>query len=304
MTNKLLAAGSVALMGAGTLLGATAANAFTVAECESAPSAGLPTAYDNYCEVAFLEGGDEYTFTTPAEYSDMWVMLVGAGGGASGNNDGNGYAGGGGDVQFFDLSEVDPGTDLDLEVGLGGSTNTNNDASGEGGESWVQLPLSRLAADGGDNNNGFGVGWGYCAPPGVSLGYVAYVGQGPSYFDAGITVPNGGECGDGAPGYVPSEESDTPEIFGDLEFEIGAGGDVIAGGSELPSYGEGANVLVGLSEVTMNGAGGDGLVVFRWTPNELASTGVDAAPLGIAAAGMLVAGGVGLAIARRSRRSQ
>jgi len=303
VTNKFLAAGSVALMGAGSLLGAaTAANAFTAAECDGEFEAGYWNYTEGYCEVGFGTAG-EHSWTTPAKYSELWVLLVGGGGGASGDTEfDNGYAGGGGDVQFFDLSDLAPGTELTLQTGAGGESvaDSTNFAS-DGEDSWVESTTETWNAQGGLGNSGAGGQWlwGYCSAWG-------YVGQGPSYFDDGIPVPADLPCDTGAPGYVPSEESDTPAIFDDINYELGAGGDVVVEGYGY-SPGVGAHVFsdVDLNTVGLNEYGQDGLVVFRWIPTgALASTGVDAAPMSVLAAGMLVAGGVGLAIARRSRRSQ
>ncbi len=288
-------------MGAGSLLGAaTAANAFTAAECDGEFEAGYWNYTDGYCEVGFGTAG-EHSWTTPAKYSELVAMLVGGGGGASAILSDvswdTGYAGGGGDVVFVDLTEFDPGTELDVFVGGGGVSTTDGSLAADGEDSWLETGSSRWEASGGLGNDDFSWTWGWCG--------AGFVGQGPSYFDDGLPMPADEFCGPGAPGYLPSEESDAPQIFDDIIVEVAPGGDVVSSGSGNQVEGAGADVFVaGPLEASTDDAGEHGLIVFRWIPSDLASTGVDAAPLGIAAAGMLVAGGVGLAIARRSRRSQ
>jgi hypothetical protein len=304
MTNKILAAGSVALMGAGALVGATPAFAYTEAECGAAPAGGGINYEDGYCEVYFSDAGS-HTWEVPSNASELWALLIGGGGGASGRVAySEGYAGGGGDVQFFDLSDLEPGTAIDVFTGAGGaSVDDSNDPGDDGEASEIETATDLWVADGGLGNSGGGI-WGYCAPDGD---YSTYVGQGPSYFDDELPVPSGGVCTSGTPGVLPLDDPDAPEIFSDIDWELGKGGDIITSGPGNSGEGFGADVFVNTetSEVGHEAYGEDGIVVFRWIPTGgLASTGVNTVPMGALAAGMLVAGGAGLAIARRARRSK
>jgi hypothetical protein len=298
VTHKLIAAGSVALLGAGSLLGATAANAFTVADCGATPAGGFIDHTDGHCQLGFPAG--EYTWTTPANSSELWGLLIGGGGGASSDlspSPDSGYAGGGGEVEFVDLTELDAGTELDILTGAGGLSTIDGSRAADGEPSVLTAGSQVWTVAGGVGNDDFSWSWGWC---GAGL-----VGQGPSYFDDGLPEPADEFCGPGAPGYIPTEELDTPGIFSNVTFEIAPGGDVLLDGIGNQVEGSGADVFVDslTQNATTDPKGDDGGIIFRWIPGDLASTGVDAAPLGIAAAGMLVAGGVGLAIARRARRS-
>ena len=97
MTNKILAAGSVALVGAGSLLGATAAQAYTEADCGTEPTgAFLSLINDDICSLTFNSTSDT-DWTIPAGIDRLAAVLVGGGGGSV-SFVGGGYAGGGGEV--------------------------------------------------------------------------------------------------------------------------------------------------------------------------------------------------------------
>ncbi|MFM6968242.1 MAG: hypothetical protein ACKOWN_04865 [Microbacteriaceae bacterium] len=308
MSNKILAAGSVALMGAGSLLfGATPANAFGSDECGLAPGDGSIRYTDGYCSLTFDEAGD-HTWTVPSNASEVWAFIVGAGGGASGRvNVGEGYAGGGGDVQFYDLSDEAAGTELDIYVGAGGTSVSDATTAAESGEdSSIDVGTDSWSAEGGAGNEAGGSWlWGFCG----ASDFLIYAGEGTSYFPGDLTAPSGDACINGVPGYLPSEELDTPDIFSDYDYTVGQGGGVVPVGWTANQAGTGANVYYDddTDTLTMDEAGSDGLVIVRWIPTgALASTGVDANSIGMTA-GALSLGGIALAVvaaARRARRNK
>jgi hypothetical protein len=297
MTNKILAAGSVALMGAGSLLGATAANAFTVADCGDAPTGGVVSVQGDYCQLYFANDGD-YEWSIQDGATDVWALLVGAGGGAGGRVSFNeGYAGNGGDVEYQDLADA-ASSDLVITVGTGGQSYPLSVDTGSGGENTTLSDGTTTWTTNGGAGNGPGpANWGFCN------GFSVYMGEGDSYLTA---EPEGdAACEGGAPGLNPSTDPDAPDAWSGFDEMLGNGGGVFINAARGQDIGQGASVYYTVSpeSTTMDDAGENGFVGIRWISG-LASTGVDAAPLGIAAAGMLVAGGVGLAIARRARRSQ
>jgi hypothetical protein len=298
MKNKFLAAGSVALMGAGSFLGATAANAITVADCGDAPVGGVVSAQGEYCQIYFANSGD-YEWSIPDGATDVWALLIGAGGGAGGRITFNeGYAGNGGDVQYQDLTDA-AAADLVITIGAGGESDPDSGDNGSDGEdTFLSDGTTEWTAAGGEGNGPGSANWGFCN------GFSVYMGEGDSYFTA---EPEGdAACEGGAPGLNPSTDPEAPEAWAGFEEMLGNGGGVFVDEAHGQDLGQGASVYYTSDpeSTAMDDAGENGYVGIRWIPADLASTGVDAAPLGIAAAGMLVAGGVGLAIARRARRSK
>ena len=282
MTHKFLAAGSVALMGAGSLLGASAAHAATEADCGEHNA--LVTLMDgNICDVRIFSNGD-YEFTAPAGVTAVEAIIVGAGDSATSyfnvsNSYFEGYAGDAGEVVFID--DVDPDVTHEITIGIGASHGRS-----EFDSEWIDTAT-------------------YSAPTDTVLDgvHVAAAGDG-----------EGGDGAKGAPFTYSGFLSSDPDLVGadnplwpvvDDETPLGEGGRYYELESDMygVTLGTGASwsddSALGLQE-----DGGDGAAIFRFYAPGLASTGVDAAPMGIAAAGMLVAGGIGLAIARRARRSK
>ena len=284
MTNKILAAGSVALMGAGALAGATPATAVTAADCGTFDGATVTLLDGKICDVVFDVPG-EYSFKAPAGVTALEGVMIGAGAGGLGYDDGStvvGYGGHAGEIAFYD--GVSTTTDWIVYVGMGGPaaySTAYNSVVGNLGES------SGLTLD----------------VPGDYPGAQGYEGpddDGPYNAEGANTgnpdITSGFLLSD--PALVGANNPLWPAVSGELEYGVGG-----SGGPGRDPFG---NVTAG-SGGNANGDegqdGGDGMVVLRYLAPGLASTGVDAAPMGIAAVGMLVAGGIGLAIARRARRS-
>jgi hypothetical protein len=285
-------------MGAGSFLGASAANAFTVADCGDAPVGGVVTVEGDYCQLYFANDGN-YEWSIPDGATDVWALLGGAGGGAGGRVAFNiGYGGNGGDVVYQDLTNVSS-ADLAITVGDGGASNSISDDDGSDGEDTVLSDGTTTWTAAGGDGNGSSWNWGFCGS------YSAYMGEGDSFFNTTADPEGGVPCVGGAPGLNPSTDPDAPDAWAGFAEMLGNGGGVFVDEAHGQDIGQGASVYYTASpeSTTMDGAGENGFLGIRWVSG-LASTGVDAAPLGIAAAGMLVAGGVGLAIARRARRSQ
>ena len=289
MTNKILAAGSVALMGAGSLLGTTAAGAATVADCGTFDGAEVTLMDGDICDVVWTTPGT-YSFKAPTGVTNLQGIFVGAGAGGLGYNDGSitvGYGGDAGEVAFFDDIETSP--EWTVHIGDGGegaystAYNTVTGNYGEASDFSLDVPPSDFEYPG-------------------AQGYIGPDDDGP-YVGLGANTGNpdrntGFVSSD--PDLVGANNALWPVIPGEQEFAVGGIGQ--SGNSDFftdltPGSGGNASQLEGQT-------GADGMIIVRYYAPKLASTGVDAAPMGIAAAGMLVAGGVGLAIARRARRSK
>ena len=153
MTHKILAAGSVALMGAGALVGASPAFAytFTDADCDALAGPNIMSSvdtsnpnFDAVCtQIAF--GPSDVTFTPPANLEELQVAIIGGGGGAS--HDAYGYGGNGGGVMFID--GLEPTQSFVVTIGDGGDP-------GQDGENTVLTAgtdvYSATGGDAGANN--------------------------------------------------------------------------------------------------------------------------------------------------------
>jgi hypothetical protein len=299
MTNKILAAGSVALMGAGALVGATPAQAYTDADCGLDGTDYIGGLFDGTTDVcwAIALGPGDYTFTAPANTVALEAVLGGAGGGAG--SYGYGYGGNGGEIVFID--ELEPTQTLEISLGAGGD-------GGAGG------PLT-AGADGEDStiDNGVDI---YTAHGGSGGEYVSGAsGSGNAY---GIASDEWTQNGGGAKtagtadaagvGYDLHDPelvgADNPLFPGDYVSIYGSGGSGSESDGHNWGYGGDASYDAGSDTWTLeDGESGFAYITYKLgTP--LASTGVNTVPMGALAAGMFVAGGAGLAIARRARRSK
>lgn len=298
MTKKILAAGSVALMGAGALLGATtAANAVTDVDCGdlSGMSFGfLPEGSEDVC-IAIALGPGDFTFQAPAGTTAVEVILVGAGGGGA-QEASNGYGGNGGEILFID--EIDPAATLEFSLGDGGSAGGTVGDDGESSTLVIgQDDFEARGGDGGEYSAGQSGG-------GNAFAFDAngYTQHGGGSKEAATSAGPGTGWAIGEPGLVGADNPLWEWADGDSEYASGGNGGTLDG----VNWGDGGDVeWTGSSWDISNGEPGFAEVHYQigeTTP--LASTGVDAAPMGIAATGMLVAGGVGLAFARRARRTK
>jgi hypothetical protein len=311
MARRPITAISIALIIAGSLATISPAQSFTELDCGSSPIGGSANHTDEYCEVEFPQAG-EFEWSTPQDSSTLLLLLVGAGGGGSGRTEfGEGFAGGGADLIFRELSELVPNSEVSIFVGAGGVTNELFEmAGGDGENSWVEIASDRWEVSGGEGSQTFL--WGYCEPLGIS----GFNGPGPrDSFRPGRgelypdnSLPSGGTCESRAPGYIPSAENETPDVFSDISTEFAAGGDVIVNDEAAYAAGNGANVFITTEDtfytVSLDESGSDGAVMFRWIPDAaLADSGVDASAIGIGA-GALLAGGVALGAVAAVRRAR
>lgn len=287
MPNRIVAASSVALMGAGSLLAATPAAAYTSADCGTVPDGAFVSLInDNICSVTFNADSDT-EWEVPAGIDRLAAVLVGSGGGGT-SIAGCGYGGGGGEVIYID--DVDPADLTDLSVGE--SSLTNPDGHGYPTSFGPYEAAGGFVGD--DNSN---AGW--SGNGNIS----AYEGSnnhgGGAKGDATSTGP-----GEGYMLHDPELTLDDP-LFPDTgsTTQWGRGGS----GTETPGvngYGTGGN--------SDGAAGTQGAAIFRWSLDDmntdaddsepLASTGIDANGIGLTA-GVLGLGGVGLAAIAAARRA-
>lgn len=291
MSEKFLAAGSVTLLAAGSLLGASSAQAYTDADCGTDLGLDLVALIEGICYVTDMRTG-EFVFTAPAGVETLEAILIGGGGGAASDEGTIGYAGGAGEVIFID--ELDPAEPIDLYVGRGG-------AVGQAGEdSILQQGTDIFTADGGEViTSGSG-----------EFGAV-------SDSDGGLSMNGGGSSGPatataGGPGYLTSDATLVgannplwPEIDGAVEF---ARGGSVESMREYQQVGDGGYSLL-VNGSRENTPGDDGGVIFAYqvptvgSTSSLPPTGIDASNIGMGA-GALVAGGVALGVVAAVRRGR
>lgn len=277
MSEKLLAAGSVTLMAAGSLLGATAAQAATAADCGTHPGATVTLINGTICEVVYATVGD-YWFDAPAGVTAFEAVIISGGAGAS-----------------KETVTSDPGI-LVERFGYGGQMGhyEYEDVTGE-------LPLN--VGEGGGHE------WSYTESGGETLYYTEGTDGGSS------SLGNNGENGEdwreyysenGYSGTALSEEwlvgADNP-LFPVTagEIEVAPSGNFFRNVGDCPTqtYGSGGSVCGTTYE-----DGASGAVIIRWAlPAKLAATGVDASAIGIGA-GALLAGGVALGAVAAVRRAR
>jgi len=286
MSEKLLAAGSVTLMAAGSLLGASAAQAATVADCGTHPGATVSLINGTICEVLFDTVG-EHSFDAPAGVTAFEAVLIGGGAGAGKitvTEDPDSLrqeVGYGGWVNHFVYEDF--GGAYDVYVGAGGSdelehwTNSEPVFTGEsGGEASF---LGDESADGAANIE--------FAPDFLDDFYDEFLTE----WTLGSALSDTEIVGDDNPLF--------PVIAGESRYSFN--GFVFANSGDCPTlvYGSGGNICG-----TTYQDGASGAVFIRWAlPAKLASTGVDASAIGIGA-GALLAGGVALGAVAAVRRAR
>jgi hypothetical protein len=271
------------------------------------------------CETTFTASD---TFTPPASTTKLEALLVGAGG--AGNNE---YGGGGGDVRIVDLSSSG---EVTVTVGAGGTL--GGGGTGNGGASSVAQGSTTESADGG-----------FVGENGSTGGGASGNGNEGSFNSGGGAGGNSPDNVTGGPGIVVSDLASTFFLSVDACFGGGGAGLTLASTSlatcgggystnvvsntgtgpynpntgsadiflAVANSGGGAGTVIDFDNTaqwtgTPNVAGADGYVALRFSVTELASTGADAATVGISAgvsAGLLAVGAGALALARRARRS-
>jgi hypothetical protein len=275
MSEKLMAAGSVTLMAAGSLLGASAAQAATVADCGTHPGATVSLINGTICEVVYDTVG-EHSFNPPAGITAFEAVLIGGGAGSAKTlvTEQPDYlaqsVGYGGWMEHYVYEDF--GGAYDVYVGAGGTYEERIDTNAipvyTGGESGEDSALGENIA-GGSNE-------------GIDDGY-------SDNFGLGTTL---------------SELVDDPNpLFPVIPGEpyLSVTGDIFANAGDCPTlvYGSGGNICG-----TTYQDGASGAVFIRWAlPAKLASTGVDASAIGIGA-GALLAGGVALGAVAAVRRAR
>jgi hypothetical protein len=277
MSEKLLAAGSVTLMAAGSLLGATSAQAATAADCGTHPGATVTLINGTICEVLYDTVG-EHSFDAPASVTAFEAVVIGGGTGATKQTVTSvpsilvklfGYSGGMGHYEYEDVTGA-----LDVVVGAGGENEWSYTESG--GETLYY----DQGTDGEDSSLGEDIGSGAswreyengCTWDGDALSEEWLVGTDNPLFPV---IPGA---------KLMAASGDVYETSGELsELTYGSGGSW--GGS---TYQDGQS----------------GAVIIRYNlPAKLASTGVDASAIGIGA-GALLAGGVALGAVAAVRRAR
>jgi hypothetical protein len=275
MSEKLMAAGSVTLMAAGSLLGASAAQAATVADCGTHPGATVSLINGTICEVVYDTVG-EHSFNPPAGITAFEAVLIGGGAGSAKTlvTEQPDYlaqsVGYGGWMEHYVYEDF--GGAYDVYVGAGGTYEERIDTNAipvyTGGESGEDSALGENIA-GGSN------------------------GRIDDYFSDNFGL-----------GTTLSELVDDPNpLFPVIPGEpyLSVTGDIFANAGDCPTlvYGSGGNICG-----TTYQDGASGAVFIRWAlPAKLASTGVDASAIGIGA-GALLAGGVALGAVAAVRRAR
>ena len=282
MSDKLLAAGSVTLMAAGSLLGATAAQAANVADCGTHPGASVSLVNGTICQVVYDAVG-EHSFTPPAGITAFEAILIGGGAGASKwtITEFPDYleksAGYGGWPEHYVYEDVSG--EYDLYVGDGGTFEERVDTNAvpvytggiDGEDTWLGDPLEEYASGA------------WFAVPLVDSGMYGF----------------GHALSDVASGDLGEENPLWPAADGGILFAT-TGTVVDAAGCPSQSYGSGGSVCGTTYE-----DGASGAVIIRWrlSATALSATGVDATAIGIGA-GALLAGGVALGAVAAVRRSR
>lgn len=272
---KSLSAMGVGLLGMGSIVVPSSATA-TTPECGTSTASMAISFTSGICQAEFSGNG---SFTVPNVASGLAAILVGAGGGSYVDG-ATGYAGSGGEVNYYDLSSAPAGTALGVIVGLGGSTSAVWDnPSSKGGDTSVTRDLAPTLVEGGAPGGSYSM----CNLAGIEAVYIGE-GQGAGGNPV-IGASPGYECSGGGPGITPSESdqdnagNSVAEVFTNFSVELGKGG-FMAKAASFPNAlvqgpGQGASVKwnSGTSEIAgtsalPNRSGSDGLVVFRWYPTE------------------------------------
>lgn len=294
-TSAALAA--VATAGVSTLIfGAAPASAADLEACGDGTLVG-----PGICEQTFTSGAD--TFTRTANMTQLEVLLVGAGGDGADqtapNTNGYAAAGGGGEVVIVDFSSSTG--DVDYTVATAGTSGTADDGAVSG------TADNGLSASNGTETGGAS-GSGNPGASGVSNSTTPYGAGG----GAGAVPANNA---DGGAGVVVSDIAVPGSLFATDDNCYGGGGAVgvandpdITTVQGIPGCGAGgpdATSTALFAPVANSGGGGgglnisqspelrkgaDGVVVFRWTANNI-TLSFDASGHGAAPAAQTVVPG-------------
>jgi hypothetical protein len=278
MSEKLLAAGSVTLMAAGSLLGASAAHAATAADCGTHPDATVSLINGTICDVVFDEVG-EHSFQAPAGVTAFEAVLIGGGAGSQKETNQDdpsvlvkryGYAGSVAHYTYEDVTQ-----EIDVEVGAGGTYQHMETIGG----------IETFPVEGTDGL-------------GSSLYDDTVDGESWREYENGYE-----ESGDTLSDAARDDNGDLNPLFPAVDDEpvMAFSGWVYASLSDVrtQTYGSGGYVVG-----TTFTDGESGAVIIRWSlPADLAATGVDASAIGIGA-GALLAGGVALGAVAAVRRAR
>ena len=246
--------------------------AFVPMSSASAASGCLDTGWastkiaDGLCQVIFDVAGD-YTFTAPAEITELAAVLVGGGGGGVGiynqeDNEYGAYAGGGGEVIFVD--QVDFSSPLEIEVGAGGAGYLGEEQL-TGDPNGGTTTLGENEASGGGSAYGNG--------PFSGNGKMPY---GPFLLNPVVYGAHGGGAGGdatesgGGPGLkiadIPGINTELFASPGNTAFGPG-GTSVLVGGetADVAGAGGAAEASDANSGQWMGYQGRDGLVILRYS---------------------------------------
>ena len=299
MNNKILAAGSVALMGASSLLGASAAQAYTDEDCGDLNGMSFGFLLEEGGDVcaAIALGPGDFTFQAPAGTTAVEMIFVGAGGGAA-QQASDGYGGNGGEILF--IEGIDPSATFEFTLGAGGAA--GGEVGNDGELSTLSIGQEEYEAHGGDGGEYF---------TGQSGGGNSYASRltGSTQFGGGSKEPAtadgpGAGWGIGEPGLVGDDNPLWIWEIGDSQYADGGNGEAIDG----HNWGSGGDVEWNGTDWDIED-GQDGFAEIHYklgATTPLASTGVDANAIGMTA-GALGLGGVALAVvaaARRARRTK
>lgn len=264
--SKTISAISATTLGViSSVAGVFPASATTVPGCGEEPGGGTLTKVGSFCQVTFSQTGTS-SFTLPAGVSALHGVVVGGGGGASNNGFDQrfGYAGNGGEVKYFDFTELMEGAVVDVVVGAGGES-SNTPTAGEASSVKV-LDRDLVSSAGGDPANGNF----FCEYQSSNLVYVSMAVSG-----TGTQPTNSNGCdANGAAGENPSAGVNLLKWTGLAATNFGKGGGVYGTTPTTLYPGEGSSNIVDLTtpKVTFSAAQA-GIVIVRWaaaavpTPN-------------------------------------
>lgn len=154
---------------------------------------------DNQGEQEYISASGAFTFTVPANVTQISAVVIGGGGGGSGGESGRneGMGGGGGGGLSWGTFAVTPGETLNINVGAGGTSSQGN-SGGNGGASTIVRGATTLLSGGGGGGGPFRSTSGGTA--GTSTG-TERDGGGSGGAGGGASGNDAGGGGGGAGGY-------------------------------------------------------------------------------------------------------
>lgn len=211
----------------------------------------------NVCQVTF-NTDTSISFNLPAGVTALHGIVVGGGGGAGSVMvaGATGYAGDGGQVQYFDYTGLAASAQVEVEVGAAGTT---ADTPTAGLPTHVTVTGHDTLTSNGGQPGSINL---YCAFEG---NYSTYVGNGVSGTGVSPVNANGTCDVDGAQGENPATGTNAAFWGSYPTTNLGKGGGVYSAAPTTVFPGEGGSAVVNTSNSTVtNTNGATGIVVLRF----------------------------------------